>query len=350
MNNFYVFFKTYKMNEFDIFNELALAGTLKEFHNPEKLQYVDHNLGQLYVDGFKPVQLKDIFYSKFDVSSDGTKLYASNRKTLELKIYTINEEKGEIKLTLFQHRVIPELQDSYGFKFIKDKIYFIRSGQKNIGIYDSSLNTVKIIAIDFGKYDVSEILVSNDNIVLPLCSRNQDFKSYEIILKNGTHQSVDGFEKNISYLSNDILYTYDNITKSLTYFNINNLDKKKTVKMGHEDVEKLLVSTKCTALICKSSLVIYYKRKVIVLHGEEYFRKPQYALKGSEYSFNRSVSLNKESNKIVFCVKNLLINIIGPIILYNLNTHQVERQLDVFGNSNFEGLELGFSDISEVKE
>jgi hypothetical protein len=118
------------MNEFDLFNELGLAGILKEFYDPEKFQYIDQKLGQLYIDDFKPVQLKDIYNCNFGVSSDGTKLYSMNRKTLELKIYTIDKEEDKIKLNLFQRKIINTLQDSYGHKFIKHKFYFIDSKTK----------------------------------------------------------------------------------------------------------------------------------------------------------------------------------------------------------------------------
>jgi hypothetical protein len=207
------------------------------------------------------------------------------------------------------------------------------------------LNSVKSIPINFGQNRIFEILVSGDNIVLPLYSRAQNLKSYEIIFKDGTRKSIEAFKNNIFYLLNDVLYTYDNDTGLLTYFNINDSEKKVSAKMGYKDVGKLLISEKCTILVCKSSIVIYYKKKVIVLDAKDYFmklfKKKDILLIGS------SVSINKESNKIVFYVRDSSANVNGPIIVYNLDTHKVERELDILGNVEYMGLALGFLDVLE---
>jgi hypothetical protein len=334
------------MNEFDLFNEIGLAGVLKEYHDPEKFYYINNN--RLYVDGLNPAQLirNHTQYISKDV------LISINPFLSKINIYKISQDRSNVKLHLSYETKFP-VSNTYGYNFINNLLYFMYPGQKNIGIFNVVTNTFEAIPIDYGRDHIRKIMVSNGNIVLESRSEYSTSVSLETILKDGTLKTTGKIRDPSSHLFNNILYLYDNSTQNLTYFNIYEPEKKVTMNMKRNDVEDLIITSKCTILVCKYSLIIYYKEQVIVLNGKDYFLKEDKYQRRDDghdgpaegYRFLRSVALNKDSNKIVFCVfeKELWRN--SPVVVYNLNTQQVETEIGF--NNQTPSATLGFIDIFE---
>jgi hypothetical protein len=354
------------MSALDIFNEINLGNVLKEYYNPEKFYYYDVHRDQVYIDGFEPAQLgeNEMFCAVTKVLPEGTSnMITFHRQTKNYTNYRITQsEDGITQLNLLHQVLIPDAiyQFHPGNKFIGNLFYF--ASPKGIGIYNFESNTLKIMPFNFRSNHIQDIMVSNGNIVLKVYSKNFDFRHFEILLKDGTHEIIRNTSSFLIsegyYLFNDIFYMYENKTTSMTYFNIHNPDKKVTVNMKYNDVDDLLISSKCTILICKYSLVIYYKKQVIILDGKDYFRKgdsyerylkerqgADYDGPAKGYVFTGSVALNKDSNKIIFCVRDREMRTGGPVILFNLDTQLVEKEIEAFTDKEFLRLKVGFLDV-----
>jgi hypothetical protein len=328
MNSFIYLIKMYKMCEFDLFDEVNLGCILKEYHEPERFYYISNSQFRTDTGPGSIVLDKSAYY----ISKN--KLCLVNVMISDVSLYSISAQNEKVKLTLICRVSITDFRNKYNTYpicvFNGDVLYFIPHGKKGLGICDFRDQTYKFL--DIQMHSIYTLLESNENIV-----QEYGDGGFNILYKDQSFSTV-YINYDAHYLSNDILYTYDNKTATLTYFNIYTLRERKFINMGYTNVTQLVISSKCTALINGNFLIIHYKKKTIVLSAEDYI---EYFREREQFWFSQ-ISFNKTSNKIAFSVRSLDEEKNSSIIIYNLDKLEVEKKIYILDRPD---LKLGFMDI-----